>query len=64
MSNICPYDPTLVPGCVSMHHCPLCGELVIAGMSHPDFSIFDTTNDKELTDWAQSPDGEGELINE
>lgn len=39
----CSYDPVPVPGCVSMHHCPECGELVIAGIPHPDY-------DKELTE--------------
>lgn len=22
-----------------MHHCPVCGEMVIAGMPHPDYSL-------------------------
>ncbi len=37
--NQCPFDPSIyndVP--LGMFHCPLCGEMVIAGMPHPDYS--------------------------
>ena len=30
----CYYDPLIMPGCFSMHHCPVCGEMVIAGVPH------------------------------
>lgn len=30
----CYYDPVIVPGQYSSHHCPVCGELVIAGIPH------------------------------
>lgn len=37
---ICPYDPIpLADSAIGMFHCPLCGEMVIAGMHHPDASI-------------------------
>ena len=37
MSN-CSYDPRTVPAGapIGMFHCPECGEMVIAGMEHPD----------------------------
>lgn len=37
----CPYDPaplTDVP--LGMFHCPLCNEMILAGMPHPDYSDF------------------------
>ena len=30
----CKYDPSKVPGCVSMHHCPICLEMQMAGCKH------------------------------
>ncbi len=26
---------------IGMFHCPLCGEMVLAGMPHPDYSAWD-----------------------
>ena len=37
----CPYDPSTVEGSIGMFHCPLCGEMVVAGLFHPDPSILD-----------------------
>ena len=32
----CPYPPEHLLGVpMGMHHCPLCGEMVIAGLPHP-----------------------------
>ena len=32
----CPYDPTPLMGePIGMFHCPLCGDMVIAGLPHP-----------------------------
>ena len=39
MANQCSFDPSVyvnVP--LGMFHCPECGEMVIAGMAHPDYS--------------------------
>jgi hypothetical protein len=38
----CPYDPTMLAGApIGMLHCPLCGETVIPGLPHPDYSLLD-----------------------
>ncbi len=33
----CPFQPELIPKQVpiGMHHCPVCGEMVVAGIPHP-----------------------------
>ncbi len=34
--SLCPYDPRVMvetPG--GMYHCPVCGEMVLAGCEHP-----------------------------
>jgi len=34
--NTCPFDPILYLGQpIGMFHCPICGEMVIAGLPHP-----------------------------
>jgi hypothetical protein len=33
----CEYDPMKTPGSVGMHHCPYCGEMVVAGIPHPPY---------------------------
>ena len=35
----CPYDPKEAHRAVGMHHCPVCGEMVIAGVPHPDYTM-------------------------
>jgi len=35
----CSYDPRIVEGhALGMYHCPECGEMVVAGIDHPDYS--------------------------
>jgi len=35
-SDSCPYEPERLVGCpIGMFHCPLCGEMVLAGLPHP-----------------------------
>lgn len=42
--NQCPYDPKpLVNVPLGMFHCPICREMVIAGLEHPDY-------DEEITE--------------
>lgn len=37
---MCTYDPRPLMGePLGMFHCPECGEMVIAGMQHPDYSL-------------------------
>lgn len=36
--NECPHDPRpLLDQPIGMYHCPECGEMVVAGMEHPDY---------------------------
>lgn len=42
MSQKCPYDPSMLIGVpLGMFHCPECGEMVVAGMAHPDYSLIE-----------------------
>ena len=41
MPNNCPHDPKETIGPIGMYHCPKCGEMVLAGMDHPDWSLLD-----------------------
>ena len=43
----CPHDPRETTGPVGMYHCPECGEMVLAGMEHPDYSLLDDMSDEE-----------------
>ena len=37
----CPHDPRQYLGApIGMYHCPECGEMVLAGMEHPDYSLL------------------------
>lgn len=37
-----PLDPLWMRGApIGMYHCPYCGEMVVAGLPHPDFKDFD-----------------------
>lgn len=36
----CPYDPRELLGQpIGMLHCPLCGEMVVAGLAHPQYPV-------------------------
>jgi len=36
----CSYDPEILKGQpIGMFHCPECGEMVVAGMPHPDYDL-------------------------
>ena len=30
-----------------MYHCPLCGQMVLAGVAHPDYSLLDKEEEEE-----------------
>lgn len=49
MSQKCSYDPSpLIDVPLGMFHCPECGEMVIAGMAHPDYSLIETPPNNRL----------------
>ena len=35
--SLCPHNPSIEWGPLGMYHCPECGEMVVAGMPHPDY---------------------------
>jgi hypothetical protein len=36
----CPHNPEELKGQpIGMYHCPICGEMVLAGAKHPDYSL-------------------------
>jgi hypothetical protein len=42
----CPHDPKTLTGApIGMYHCPLCGDMVVAGMDHPDYSLLEEENE-------------------
>lgn len=48
MSNNCEFNPVEYRGAsLGMFHCPVCGEMVVAGMPHPDYSLLEG---EELSD--------------
>lgn len=52
----CTYDPSGLIGVpLGMFHCPECGEVVIAGMPHPDYSLLDEDGPAEFAS-ALGPD--------
>lgn len=53
----CTYDPTSDIG--GMFHCPECGEMVVAGASHPDYSLMERNQLMDSTP-EMSPDEEVE----
>ena len=34
----CQHDPKETKGAIGMYHCPECGEMVLAGVDHPDYA--------------------------
>ena len=43
----CDYKPELVTGPIGMFHCPGCGEMVVAGIEHPDYSLLNQMEDED-----------------
>lgn len=48
-----PMAPDYIGAPIGMFHCPLCGEMVLAGMPHPDYSAWDLI-DSELDEILSS----------
>lgn len=47
----CPHDPMELAGQpIGMYHCPECGEMVLAGSPHPDYSLLEEENLNERID--------------
>jgi len=47
-SKKCSYDPSKLIGVpMGMFHCPECGEMVLAGYPHPDYSLLEKQDDEE-----------------
>jgi hypothetical protein len=43
----CQYDPKVMAGLpIGMFHCPDCGEMVLAGMDHPDYDNLEESANK------------------
>ena len=47
----CPHDPRETTGPIGMYHCPECGEMVVAGMEHPDYSLLDELEENESSEF-------------
>jgi hypothetical protein len=49
MAEACPFDPTQEPWChLGQFHCELCGEMILGGIPHLDYSIMDDPDWWEL----------------
>lgn len=49
MANKCSFDPSAPPydtAALGMFHCPECGEMVLAGVAHPDYSLIESAPNK------------------
>lgn len=47
----CPYDPSVLVGIpMGQFHCPICGEMIIAGVPHLDYSLLDDLDDSDTSD--------------
>ena len=50
--NKCPYDPTVLKGVpIGMLHCPECGEMILAGVPHPDYSLLGDPDPVTEEEW-------------
>ena len=39
--HLCPHDPMQLAGMpIGMYHCPECGEMIVAGIPHPQYRTF------------------------
>ena len=58
----CSHDPRETKGAIGMYHCPECGEMVVAGVSHPfeaeeslmdgEESWYNSHRDPRLKKWG------------
>lgn len=46
--NKCTFDPLIYANApIGMFHCPECGEMVCAGIPHPDYSLLENIDESE-----------------
>lgn len=46
----CEYDPRKTDHLVGVYECPKCGELVLSGEEHPDYSIIQAIESEDEED--------------
>jgi hypothetical protein len=46
----CTHDPIKTKGAIGMYHCPECGEMVVAGIEHPNYEEDKMTRKEIITD--------------
>lgn len=54
----CRFDPMAlqyIGAPIGMFHCPLCGEMVLAGMPHPDYTAWDLIDAERNHEAQNSP---------
>lgn len=44
----CIHDPTKIVGAIGQYHCPECGEMVVAGVPHPDYNLSDHLKEEDI----------------
>ena len=44
----CTYDPSKIVGPIGQFHCPLCGEMVVAGCPHPDYDRLNHLTEEDI----------------
>src|SRR5437870_4613097 len=50
----CPHNPKETTGPIGMYHCPDCGDMVLAGMDHPDYDDVEESYKKYLDEKYES----------
>ena len=62
MTSKCEFDPTLLVGySLGQMHCPICGEMVLVGCTHPDYSLWDDPNlETDTSNFSKKLRSEGE----
>jgi len=61
----CSHDPKQTKGVIGMYHCPDCGQMIVAGMEHPDWDKLDLENTEVICDESNNTEEtlkEGKII--
>lgn len=60
MADTCGFDPTTLAGQpMGMLHCPECGQMVLAGLPHLDWSVLDDAPEGTVVDVTGDGEDEG-----